>query len=43
MPIEFLYTDSEIIKIHKELLNKIVITVEELELLTEIQNYMKKK
>lgn len=43
MPIELLYTDKEIVKMHKKLLFKTVITKEELELLTEIQNYMQQK
>jgi hypothetical protein len=42
MPIELLYTDSEIVKLHRELLFKTVISKEELKLLTEIQNYMKR-
>jgi hypothetical protein len=42
MPIELLYTDSEIVKMHRNLLFKKVISKEELELLEEIQNYMKR-
>jgi hypothetical protein len=42
MPIELLYTDSEIVKIQKRLLLKTVLSKEELELLKEIQNYMKR-
>jgi len=42
MPIELLYTDSEIVKIQKTLLLKTVLSKEELELLKEIQNYMKR-
>ena len=43
MPIELLYTDSEIVKIQRNLLFKTSITNEELEMLAEIQFYMNKK
>ena len=43
MTIELLYTDSELVKMQKRLLFKTVLTQEELETLTEIQNYMDRK
>jgi hypothetical protein len=43
MPIELLYTDSELVKMQKRLLFKTVLSKEELETLSEIQNYMNKK
>lgn len=43
MPVEFLYTDSEIIKLQRRLLFKLVITAEELQLLEEINEYLKRK
>lgn len=43
MPIELLYTDSEILKIKKSILFKMVISKEELEILKEINIYLKKK
>jgi hypothetical protein len=39
MPIELLYTDSEILKIRTNLLKKSVLTPEDLELLKEINDY----
>jgi hypothetical protein len=43
MPIELLYTDSELVKMQKRLLFKTVLSKEELETLSEIQNYMNTK
>jgi hypothetical protein len=42
MPIELLYTDSEIVKIQRKLLFKSTLNKEELELLSEIKAYMKR-
>ena len=42
MPIELLYTDKEIVKIQKDILMKKVISSEELEVLKEINAYMKR-
>lgn len=42
MPIELLYTDKEIVKIQKDILFKKVISNEELEMLSEINAYMKR-
>jgi len=42
MPIELLYTDKEIVKIQKDILMKKVISSEELEMLKEINDYMKR-
>lgn len=39
-PIETLYTDSEIVKIHKKLVKKWDLSVEDLALLKEINEYM---
>jgi len=39
MPIEFLYTDSELLKLRKRLLKKYVLTKEELSTLSEINAY----
>lgn len=39
MPIELLYTDSEILKIRTNLLKKQVLTSDDLELLKEINEY----
>ena len=41
MPIQFLYTDKEIVNIQRSLLFKNTLTSEELTLLNEINNYMK--
>lgn len=43
MPIEFLYTDSEILKLRKSLLMKYVLDSKELELLTELNEYIWRK
>ena len=43
IPIEFLYTDSELVKIERSLLFKTVLTAEDLMLLAEIKEYMNKK
>jgi hypothetical protein len=43
MPIEQLYSDSEILKIQKSILFKMVISKEELQILKEINIYLKKK
>jgi hypothetical protein len=43
MPIELLYTDSELVKMQKRLLFKTVLTQDELNTLAEINNYMKRK
>ena len=42
MPIEFLYTDSEILKIRTKLLKKMVLSTKEIETLKEINEYCKK-
>ncbi len=42
MPIELMYTDSEIVKIQKQLLKKITLNSSDLQLLKEINDYMKK-
>ena len=42
MPVELLYTDSEIVKIQKQLLRKTTLNSSELELLKEINAYMNK-
>jgi len=42
MPIELLYTDKEIVKIQKDILMKKVISRKELEILKEINEYMKR-
>ena len=42
MPIEFLYTTKELIKLHKSLLMKMTISKEELQTINEIQNYFNK-
>jgi len=39
MPIELLYTDSEILKIRTNLLKKSVLTSDELETIKEINDY----
>ena len=43
MPVEFLYTDSEIIKLQRTLLFKTVLTKEDLQLLNEIHEYLTRK
>lgn len=40
LPIEFLYSDSEIIKLKREILLKDVITSEDLNVLREIDDYL---
>ena len=42
MPIELLYTDSEILKIRTKLLKKSILTSEDLDLLKEINDYCNK-
>jgi len=42
MPIELLYTDKEIVKIQKDILMKKVISRKELDILKEINEYMKR-
>ena len=42
MPIEFLYTDSEILKIRTQLLKKSILNSKELELIKEINEYCNK-
>jgi hypothetical protein len=41
MPIQLLYTDSEILKIQSSLLRKLILELEDLSLLEEINNYLK--
>ena len=41
MPIQFLYTDKEIVNIQRSLLFKNTLKSEELTILNEINNYMK--
>lgn len=43
MPIEFLYTDSEIIKLQRALLFKSLLTAQDLQLLKEINEYLTRK
>jgi hypothetical protein len=43
MPIEFLYTDSEIIKLQRTLLFKSLLTAQDLQLLEEINEYLTRK
>jgi len=43
MPIEFLYTDSEILKLRKLLIKKYVLDAEELVLLSELTEYINRK
>ena len=43
MPIEFLYTDSEIIKLQRTLLFKSLLTSQDLQLLEEINEYLTRK
>jgi len=43
MPVEFLYTDSEIIKLQRTLLFKSKLTDQDLQLLEEINEYLKRK
>ena len=42
MPIELIYTDSEILDIRTNLLNQICLSTQELELLKEINEYTKR-